>query len=359
MSAQRLTIKSKNLTYTAFAVETFNDLIEELTSTPNAMMIIDHHISLLYPDLISKLNIPFLAIEATEENKTLEEVEGILSFLQDHSATRSTRVIAIGGGITQDMTAFAAHIYYRGLSVIYVPTTLVAMSDSCLGGKCGVNFRRFKNQIGAIHPPEKIIIWPGFTQSLGDNDIYSGYSEILKHALINDSFLYRTFCSELQNHGFRSHLITDHIFSALAVKKQYIEEDEFDNGVRRILNYGHTFGHGIETITHYQIPHGLAILYGMDIANYISYQKGLLSEKDFISIHQFIKQHFPFLLDLNLSPKLLLESVMRDKKISENKLNMILLKGIGQPSVVPIPFDEALTTWLKDYFHFCTTHTNN
>src|SRR5579872_4795956 len=182
-----LSILSHKKNYSVHFVNDENELLQELSILKNSVFVIDSNITTLYPHLIKKINSLGTTYEmiSVEQNKTLVSVENILKFFQAAHVERSTTVIAIGGGILQDVTSFAAHIFNRGLNTVLVPTTLLAMCDSCIGGKCGVNFDGYKNQLGAFHPPDKVLIFRGFLASLLDADMRSGYGEILKYMLLN------------------------------------------------------------------------------------------------------------------------------------------------------------------------------
>lgn len=349
--ATHLEIKSSTKNYAVTLLNDWLEIIDTIKDVGNVVTIIDKNIVPFHQEFVEELALlsPLYLMDATEETKTLTGLEKLLQFLQQHNATKATTVIAIGGGIVQDVVSFAAHIYYRGLRFIFVPTTLLAMSDSCIGGKNGLNFRGFKNQLGAFHCPDKVLIWTGFINSLSDEAIYSGYGEIYKLMLIGGDEYYADLVADLQQHGFNNQKISDFIYHSLDIKKKFIEEDEFDVGVRRILNYGHTFGHAIELATNYEIPHGVAVLRGIDIANYIAYKLGFLSEKLYFSIHDFIKTKFNYGVQADYTAETLIANVKRDKKITNDKLNMIFLEQVGQLRIEPILIDDKLHSMLEEY----------
>ena len=288
-------------------------------------------------------------VEATEEEKTLPGVTKVLDFLQQSNCTRQSVLITIGGGIIQDIGAFASHVYYRGIKWIFIPTTLLAMSDSCIGAKCGINFHRFKNQLGVFHSPTQVFVCLKFLDTLSDNDVLSGYGEILKLLLTGSAELFERLKNSVVSEGLRNKNLSELVYQSLKVKKGVIEVDEYETDLRRILNYGHTFGHALEAIAEYEIPHGLAVAWGVDLANWIAYRRGMLSERDFKEIHEFIAKQFHFRLSRNISTNELIQGVQRDKKISDGKISLILMEHFGSLKILPTPFDSSLEASVDEY----------
>jgi 3-dehydroquinate synthase len=345
VSYNPLIISSSNKTYSVAFVSQFDELLTELITIKNPLVVIDRKILEMYPEFgntFSKL----YSIDATEQNKSLAGVEQILEFFQSADATRSSTVIGIGGGTLGDTVSFAAHIFYRGLNLVLVPTTLLSMCDSCIGGKCGVNFNGYKNQIGAFHPPEKVIIWPGFLKSLSAADLRSGYGEILKYKLLSGYEDYTQFKLKLMQQGMNYLDVLPDIYHGLCIKKKLIEEDEFDVGVRHLLNYGHTFGHALERATENTIPHGVAVARGIDIANYIAWQRGLLSRELFEDVHLFVENYFGWEFDRTVTDEELVANIKRDKKMVAGsheqvaRLKMVLMEDVGKFKIESILLDE-------------------
>lgn len=346
-----IAIQSQKNRYRVLLIESQNALLQEIQQVKQSIIIVDKQIALYYPDFVAELREikPVLCIDATEETKTWSGVNEVLLFLQQQQAVKKTTVMAIGGGIVQDIASFAAHIYHRGLPFVFIPTTLLAMCDSCIGGKCGLNYAGYKNQLGAFHSPEKVLIWTGFLNSLPMDAIYSGYGEIFKLMLIGGSEHYSHFLRTISQEGFKNSQIAQFIYYSLEIKKKFIEEDEFDLGVRRILNYGHTFGHAIELATQYSVPHGIAVAKGVDIANFIAARLGFLDNALYDEIHYFINRHFNPLILSKLQPEQLIKNAQKDKKIADGKLNMILLEKIGKLRIEPVILDARLEPMLEDY----------
>lgn len=347
-----LSIKSGQGDYAVDFPATTGDLLEALLAVPRAIVIMDRNIATLYASQLAPLlqACPTLLIDATEEEKTPAGVTRAWEFFQQSDATKQTAVIVIGGGIIQDIGQFAAHNYYRGLNWHYVPTTLLGMADSCIGAKCGINLGAYKNQLGVFHSPARVLICLPFLQTLSDTEIRSGYGEIVKLLLTRSGpELFAGLRDEVDARGFRNPRLAEFIRQSLEVKKTVIEEDEYERDLRRILNYGHTFGHALEAITHHGIPHGMAVAWGVDLANYISWRGGLLAEADFQAMHQFLAAHWGWQLPRRVGAEELVAGTKRDKKVADGKINLILCTRPGELRIVPRIYDDTLTATVAEY----------
>ena len=290
---KKIAIKSYNGEYSVEFHKKINIPIKK-SDRRKKLILIDSRVYSLYKSKLKKLVdiYPTLLVRANEKEKTLFGVNKVLNFLQQNQATRKTLLVGIGGGIIQDITTFASHIFYRGIEWHYYPTTLLSMSDSCIGAKCGINFNAFKNQIGVFHPPKKVVIFNEFLSTLMKKDILSGYGEILKLSITDSEKKYFELLSCLNKYGPNLQPIIKLIHNSLMAKKKIIEKDELESDLRRILNYGHTFGHALESVTDNKINHGMAVIWGIDIANFISKQMNILTEKNFYQLHNVIKNIF-------------------------------------------------------------------
>jgi 3-dehydroquinate synthase len=286
---------------------------------------------------------------ATEDEKTLAGVERFLDFLQANNATRRSHVIAVGGGVIQDIATFAAHVYYRGIPWTYLPTTLLGMADSCIGAKCGINLNAYKNQLGVFQSPSRVVICDEFLTTLPDDDLRSGYGEIIKLLLTGFEAQYDEFAGEIDANGFRNPRIAHFIRESLGVKKGIVEQDEYEHDLRRILNYGHTFCHALETITHHGVPHGLAVAWGVDLANYVSMRKGMLAPAAYERIHAFVARHFSARLDAVYDAAMILDGMKRDKKAAAGNVTLILLERPGRLRIVNTPLDSELEGYMTGY----------
>ncbi|MCX7119782.1 MAG: 3-dehydroquinate synthase, partial [Legionellales bacterium] len=216
----------------------------------------------------------------------MEGVLALYDFLHQHQITKGETLVVVGGGITQDISAFVAATYKRGINWVYFPTTLLAMSDSCIGGKAGVNYRGSKNQLALFSAPQSVMINTEFLRTLAAKDIQSGLGEILKLCITGGKHLVDFFQQSVEfGTAKQFDRFKPLIMNALAVKRAVIEVDEFEQNIRKGLNYGHTIGHVIEAMTDYAIPHGIAVVIGMMIVNQLSFEQGLLARKDCLAIN--------------------------------------------------------------------------
>jgi len=256
----------------------------------------------------------------------------------------------IGGGIIQDVTSFISSILFRGIEWIFIPTSLLAMGDSCIGSKTSINFKSLKNQLGGFYPPSNIYIDTSFLKSLPVEDIKSGLGEMCHYFIISsrddfDFFKKNSFSSIAD---FK--LMKEIIYKSLNIKKKYIELDEFDKNERQVFNYGHTFGHAIEGLKNYSIPHGIAVTFGMDIANFISFKYNLLDEKTFIEIREFLKQFWKGYTIKNIHRDKYMFALSKDKKNKGNQLGLILVNKIGDVFKKFTYPDEQFESALNEYF---------
>lgn len=289
-------------------------------------------------------------IDATEEHKSYTALTPIIEQLIENRFRRNNRLIAIGGGITQDITAFIASMMYRGVEWLFFPTTLLAQADSCIGGKTSINIGIYKNQLGNFYPPCKIFIVPVFVHSLQELDFRSGMGEMLHFYLVSGEDDFAFYQDHYEKAFTDEKALSVLVKRNLEIKKGFIERDEFDCSERLLLNYGHSFGHAIESLTNYTIPHGIAVSYGMDIANFISIKLGFIDD----SVRQRVRSQLVKIwegtsienIDVNDFEK----ALSRDKKNIGNTYQLILTKGIGDMLKYGITPNEDFTSWLKEYF---------
>lgn len=255
--------------------------IDSLLTIENSQFVIDQNVYNLYKEKFEAIPVESLIlIEANENNKIIDTALGICEKMTEIPAKRNAVLISIGGGIVQDITGFVANILYRGVKWIFVPTTLLAACDSCIGGKTSLNYKSFKNLLGTFYPPDELHICSAFFKTLSDKDFASGLGEVVKFNIMSGESglcgIERNIDSLLER---QEAVINAFVESSLLFKKDFIEVDEFDRGERIKLNFAHTFGHAIEVITNYVIPHGTAVAIGMIMANSISMKRGILSEE--------------------------------------------------------------------------------
>lgn len=317
-----------------------------LAQNKNNLLLIDQKVYELYKDkIVVDLARVFLA-EASESFKTLEGVTRVLEFLKDKEFSKSEKLIVVGGGAIQDVGSFVAACFKRGIAWIYFPTTLLSMCDSCIGAKSSINFYEAKNQLGLFYPPEVIVINLEFLKTLPEADVASGIGEALKLFAIAGGDVLANYPTQVQRGKFVDYQQCQNLISAaLNVKKSVIEVDEFDQAYRKALNYGHTVGHALESLSHYQIPHGLAVVIGMLVANELSVEEKALSvaDKDLIASYAMELIGAPILTLLaDIDFKQILPLLKKDKKVNGQQLTFILLAAPGQIIFKKIMLDELL-----------------
>lgn len=324
-------------------------LVEGLVD--RSFLVIDANIYRLYPifsEVFSSDNT--FVVTASEETKTLKTCTGLVELLVNKGFKRNHRLIAVGGGVMQDITAFSASILYRGVDWVFLPTTLLAQADSCIGSKTSINFEGTKNLLGTFHPPKKIYCCTEFLQSLSNNDIKSGIGEMLHYYLIDNTALTADLNDNYDRivHA-RGPILEKFILESLRIKREMVQKDEFDKDQRRVFNYGHTFGHAIESITDYQISHGIAVTLGMDLANYISMKLGFISREVFDLLHKLLEKNLPtYKLPKDKLPSYL-SLLSKDKKNIDNSLVCILPYGVGDIRVTKIDDIESIGKIVQEY----------
>lgn len=278
-----------------------------------------------------------VVLEATEIAKSYAALEPVFLDLLGRGLRRSGVLVVVGGGVLQDVGCFIASVLSRGLRWEFVPTTLLAQADSCIGSKSSINIGSYKNQLGTFYPPHQVVIAAKFLETLPFDEIRSGLGEVIKLQLLSSERGFGELMEDLD--GFaempdhqRPALLARWVGRSLDVKQPFIEEDEFDNGSRLLLNYGHTFGHAFESVTDFGIPHGIAVVLGMLTATVVSARLGLLDARDAEAVVRRLHPwHVPYadvLADVDMPA--LCAALARDKKNTTGGLTCILTRGIGR-----------------------------
>jgi len=304
--------------------------VEQFSRFPQRLFVIDEAVWQLHGHgcLSAIPETERMIFPVREERKNLDSVMEIYDCLMEWSAKKNMTLISIGGGIIQDITGFVASTLYRGLNWVFVPTTLLAQADSCIGSKTSLNYKRFKNLIGTFYPPSEVHIYPRFLQTLEKKDFLSGMGEVAKLHIMGGAKTESAFTDTLPALLARDEAaLLSAIRRSLAVKLSYIEGDEFDTGRRNLLNYGHCFGHALETVSDYAIPHGQAVVVGMLVANYVAMNRSLLSpETNRRLTGQLLTGLLDFKLDLSqFSADEFISAMKQDKKRIGDGLVMVLL----------------------------------
>lgn len=300
------------------------------------IIITDVNVRKLYP--IDSMSADVITIATGEEIKTLDTVQDIYAQLISIKADRSSFIVGIGGGIVCDIAGFVASTFLRGVRFGFVATTLLAQVDASVGGKNGVNFEGYKNMVGLFNQPEFVISDPELLKTLPDREISSGLAEIVKHGAIADANLF----AYLEQHAedilaLDSQVIEKLLLASVRIKSALVNRDETEKGERRLLNFGHTFGHAIEKVT--GISHGEAISRGMVIAAALSVKKGRLAEKEHKRLRALLNN---LKLPTYFGPetKAVVNAIGKDKKREGNWIHFVLLNGIGSAIVDKITLEE-------------------
>lgn len=268
-----------------------------------------------------------ILIEAVESKKSLHEVGRVIDALVANNIRRDHLLVAIGGGIVQDITCFISSVLLRGIPWVFIPTTLLSQADSCIGSKSSINTRSAKNILGTFNPPSNVYIWSEFLSTLAREEILSGVGEIIKVHAIDSVVKFDQLAADYDSVLADKTMLSNYIKSALQIKKKFIEEDEFDRGVRNIFNYGHSFGHAIEMATDFTIPHGIAVTIGMDMANFVAYKRGFLSQVDLERMHTLLQKNYSTFSKITIPIDAFISAILKDKKNVSGLLKLILPVG--------------------------------
>lgn len=289
----------------------------------------------LYRDRVSQAlkHCPFevLIFRGGEANKHFQEVERLAEEMVERGADRASLVIALGGGIVNDMGGFLASIFMRGIPVLQVPTTLLAQVDAAVGGKTGVNLRSGKNLLGTFHQPAAVLVDPDVLQTLPDREYRAGLYEVIKYGVIASSELFRLLADRSKEVLSRCPEIVERIISeSVRIKAEVVSADEREGDIRRILNFGHTIGHALEAETGYtRYLHGEAVAIGMCAATHLAAGVGLLGREDLTTILRVIERYGPVPATERISAEALLRRLTRDKKTIKSKVHFVLPDRIG------------------------------
>ncbi len=295
--------------------------------------------------------IEIIEIEAGEEHKTIETCSGVWSALSELDADRKSLMINLGGGVVTDLGGFVASTFKRGTAFINVPTSLLAMVDASIGGKTGVDLGALKNQIGVINTSKMVLIDTAFLKTLPPLEIRSGLAEMLKHGLIHNKSYWEAInkCYETKFEN-----LDTLIYESIIIKKDIVEQDPLEKGLRKTLNYGHTLGHAIESyfLSHDKKPtllHGEAIAIGMVLATYLSQELTGFPTKECSAIKAVLKSIYGHVEISEADQAPIIELLKYDKKNENGNINFVLLEGIGKPKVNCIVENDLIIKSFKFY----------
>ena len=327
----------------AFDFEQFQQIIKAFSQV---VIIVDNHTKLYcLPKLMgvpSFRTAKIVEIISGESSKSIQNAIDIWKTFTDLNLDRNSLIVNLGGGVISDLGGFVAAVFKRGLHYINIPTTLLAMVDASIGGKTGVNYEGYKNQLGVFADPEVVFIDPSYLETLPIRELYTGFAEIIKHALIMDAVLWNMLLNTKPENVLENSEI---IKRAVYVKSNIVNTDPFEKDIRKILNFGHTIAHAIESysLLHNEKPllHGEAVAIGLICETYISVKKNGFDENQAIIIYNYIRNLFPpYTISYQNIPELL-NIIKQDKKNKNKKLNFTLITEIGK-SLINNDCDENL-----------------
>ena len=370
---KKLSIKNKNLSfqYSIFVGENYIRLLENnffnTLKGKKIYVIYDEFFKKfkLNKNLIEKFKklsikllseVYFFKIKSKDKSKNFENLSILLNFILSHKINRDSIIISVGGGVTGDLVGFASSIVLRGVKCIHIPTTLLSQVDSSVGGKTGINTKHGKNLVGTFYQPEGVVIDISFLKTLPKRELLAGFAEIIKYSFIFDKSFFNYLKKNTENLiKLRSPYIENVIFKSCQIKAKIVSLDEKEQGIRAILNFGHTFAHAFENLINYdskKLIHGEAVAIGMACALKLSVIMKLLTKNEAeICISLISKFNLPTKLrdikGIKLSAKQLLDKFYLDKKVKNGKIRLILCNGIGS-ALIQNDLDEKI---LKSFFY--------
>jgi 3-dehydroquinate synthase len=329
-----LNIKSR---FGEYNIKFYNQVSDIQSYIQDGIVIVDAKVYDLYKNYLPSDSILF---DCVEQNKTLDGSITIFRELIKRKVKSNGKVIAIGGGILQDVVGFVCSTYCRGIQYDLIPTTLLSQCDSCIGGKTSINFESVKNILGTFYPPNSILVCPEFINTLTNEDYLSGMGELIKFNILKNTV------DNIENNID----LIDMIYDGLSYKASIIQIDEFDKKERKFLNFGHTFGHALESTSNYNIPHGTAVLFGILIANKVSNFLGLLSLNKESQLFDLI---YPYIKHQEIEEDWFnfdsLISIIKHDKKNTGTINMVLLTN-KDPKIVSIESEKILQSAIKNIY---------
>ena len=363
MSA-KLKILNVDLGDKSYPIYIGRDLLSDKTcfekhiSGQQVMVVTNSTVAPIYLDkvikLLDKCNTEVTILPDGEQYKTLETANIIFDALLKAKFDRSATLIALGGGVVGDITGFAAASYQRGVNFIQIPTTLLSQVDSSVGGKTGVNHELGKNMVGAFHQPQAVIIDVDTLETLNDREFSAGMAEVIKYGLLGNV----DFLLELEKNvdaimNRDKNLIIDAVYRSCEDKANIVAEDEFEHGKRSLLNFGHTFGHGIENVLGYgTYLHGEAISIGMYMAAKLSELEGNLSVDDVERVKNILtKAKLPCNIEGEVSSENLIKAMSIDKKAIDGNIRLVLLRSVGDSFITGSYSQENFNKVVSNFCH--------
>ena len=360
--ANRMTINyEKKPCYDIVFTDSFDLLVDELQAfdieNRRVAVIADSNTSTLFGDTVIQLleghcmQTLLYSFPAGESNKTLDTVRDIYKALIEAKFDRKDLLIALGGGVVGDVTGFVAATYLRGVDFIQIPTTMIAQSDSSIGGKTGVDFDGYKNMVGAFYMPKLVYMNVATLKELDDRQFYAGFAEVMKHGLIKDAIFYEWLLDNMYEiHDRNEAVLEEMIMRSCTVKKLVVEKDPTEKGDRALLNFGHTIGHAIEKAMNFEMVHGECIALGMVAAAYISWKHNWLSMDEYYEVRDmFVPFNLPISID-SIDPEEILKLTKSDKKMEGTQIKFVLLKKVGKAVIDKTVTDDEILDAIREIY---------
>ncbi len=336
----------------------FSSLLKEYSSQKKVIIVDENTHEKCLPFLITSFDAlseaEIVLLPAGEENKQMDIAFHVWEALTEYQISRSDLIINLGGGMITDMGGFIASCYKRGVDFIHIPTSLLGMVDASIGGKTGINLGHFKNQIGVFSNPKAVFIDPRFLATLSENEMYSGYAEMLKHGFISSDDLVARVLEQMRS---KDGVSIDLLHDCIAVKNEVVKKDPLEKKDRKILNFGHTIGHVIEGyfMDSLKITHGHAVAIGMAMESFLSMKMGKLQVEIYKEIEELLLSIYPLPKLTDLGIQQMTGMLINDKKNKEGKILCCLLNKIGDCTV-----DNAIeeATFMEVFMHFKNLQIN-
>lgn len=317
------------------------EAVKKVISPCKAAIVTDSTVVHLYEETVRKslteagFSVCTFVFPAGEASKNIHTLSHLLEFLAKEEMTRTDMIVALGGGVTGDLAGFGAAVYLRGIPFVQIPTTFLAAIDSSVGGKTAVDLEAGKNLAGAFYQPKLVLCDTDVLQTLPEVVFADGIAEALKYGVLGDAALFE----KIAGGDFRQDL-EEIIETCVSMKRDVVEEDEFDTGKRQLLNLGHTFGHAIEQKSHFQMTHGHAVAIGMHLIAKAAEAKGIAEKGTAATIAKALEQN-QLPKETEFSPAEVAEGTLRDKKRRGGTISFVFPKKIGDCEIVKIPVEEV------------------
>ena len=328
--------RSYNIMIQPGILQNVDEILDPFCAKRSTLIVTDSNVDPLYSKKIEKCNSPKFIFPAGEKHKTMNTISDICQKAVEVGLDRKSLILALGGGVCGDMAGFAAAVYMRGIDFIQIPTSLLAMVDSSVGGKTGVDLPEGKNLVGAFWQPQLVIVDPETLKTLPIEEVMNGLAEVIKYGMIYDWEFFQLLENNIDAlRNLDMDFYTEIIKRCCEIKAEVVAQDEREGGLRAILNYGHTFGHAVELLSKFEIAHGAAISIGMAVAVELGVMTGKIS-KDYAERQNklLFNLGLPISIPAEFDPEKIYGAMLHDKKTVGAKVKLVLPVGDGAVAIV-------------------------